>query len=637
MIQQPTLSPLRELGHLVEVEANKRRLILASVSLFGFVLLSVYGVAHFSIDESRLGSFYVLCAAFCAANLVYLYKRTSYSIPLTVLNTTLGGICVVLLYRGMTEGFEPYWLFPVLCISLLINRFAHALTSAVLLVALTLAAQVMGGLSLLDTPFAENSGLRLLLSLSGMACIVLVAVYRTERASKLLLELHEEDIHRLAYYDSLTGLANRPSYLRWLSKVLERARKDARSLAVLYIDLDNFKQINDRCGHRQGDRVLVEFGNRLANCVRPQDGTTRLYADEDVARLAGDEFVVTLHNLREPADAAQVAQRILELFENGFSVDGITHPISASIGITFSESDNLDAETLLNQADSAMYHAKQTGKNTMSFFSKSIAEAVSERRNIEQALQVALAENLLQLQYMPIFASNSLEIVAVEALIRSTHPLLMKTGPGRFIPIAEASGQIRSIDEWVMHHAIGMQRRLRDDAAFTGKMSINVSAVELHNPELPVTLAASLAEHAVSPGDIEIEITETALITGDELSLRTLHQIRDTGVSICLDDFGTGYTAFNQLMNYPVSTLKIDRSFVQQIFTGDKTHRKMAGMLKKLAELYELQVIAEGVETAQQLKYLKRIGCDSVQGYFLARPMTAEALVAHLQEAPRGH
>ncbi len=634
MIQQPTLFPLKELGHLVEVEANKRRLILASVSLFGFVLLSIYGVAHISIDESRLGSFYVICAAFCAANLVYLYKRTSYAIPLAVLNTTLGGICVVLLYRGMTEGFEPYWLFPVLCISLLINRFAHALASAVLLVALTMAAQMLGGLSLLDTPFAENSGLRLLLSLSSMACIVLVTVYRTERASKLLLELHEEDVHRLAYYDSLTGLANRPSYLRWLGKVLERARNDSHGLAVLYIDLDNFKQINDRYGHREGDRVLVEFGNRLANCVRPQDGATRLYADEDVARLAGDEFVITLHNLREPADAAQVAHRILALFENGFRVDGLTHPISASIGITFSECDKLDAETLLNQADSAMYHAKQTGKNTMSFFSKSIAEAVSERRNIEQALQVALAQDLLHLHYMPIFSSNSLEMVGVEALIRSRHPLLDAAGPERFIPVAEVSGQIRSIDAWVLRQAVGMQSQLRELAAFTGRMSINVSATELHNPELPVTLAACLAEHGVPPEDIEIEITETALIIGDELSLRTLHQIRDTGVSICLDDFGTGYTAFSQLMNYPVSTLKIDRSFVQQIFSGDKTHRKMAGMLKKLAALYELQVIAEGVETAQQLKYLKRIGCDSVQGYFLARPMTAEDLIAHLQRPP---
>jgi diguanylate cyclase (GGDEF)-like protein len=627
MVRHPAASPLSELGHLVRVEAAKRRLILASVSLFGVILLLVYGLAHISNEEARLGTFYLVCGLVCTANLIYLCKSKDHRIPLAVLNTTLGGICVVLLYRGISEGFEPYWLFPALSIGLLINRFSHAVTYAVLLVASTLSAYMLAGESLFSGPFAENSALRLLLSLSGMSCIVLVATYRTERASKLLNSLHQEDIHRLAYFDSLTGLANRPSYVRWLEKTLQRAQHGKADLAVLYVDLDNFKQVNDRYGHRQGDQVLVEFGNRLADCVRPHDGTTRLYSGKDVARLAGDEFVVTLPNVREPADAARVARRILDLFAGGFTVNGVTHPISASIGITFSERTRTDAETLLNQADSAMYHAKQSGKNKFCFYSATIANTVEERHAVEEAIQLALRDQLFSLHYMPILDSRSLGVVGVEALLRSTHPLLEDLGPERFIPVAESSGQIRLVDAWVVEHAVAMQARLRASSAYTGRMCINLSAVELHNKHLPNILRDALKNHGVDAADIELEITETALVSGDEVSVETLRRLRELGVSICLDDFGTGYTAFSQLMNYPVSTLKIDKSFVRNLFSEESAHKKMTAMLKRLAELYELRVVAEGVETPEQLKYLRRIGCEYVQGFYLAQPMAAELLL----------
>ncbi len=628
MVRHPAASHLCELGHLVRVESAKRRLILASVSLFGTVLLLIHGLAHISNDESRLGTFYLICGSVCTAVLIYTCKRKDHRIPLAALNTILGGLCIVLLYRGISEGFEPYWLFPALSIGLLINRFSHAVTYAVLLVASTLSAYILAGESILGGPLAENSAMRLLLSLSGMSCIVLVATYRTERASKLLNTLHQEDLHRLAYFDSLTGLANRPNYIRWLGKMLLRAEPSSAILAVLYVDLDNFKQVNDRYGHRQGDRVLVEFGNQLADCVRPLDGTTRLYSGEDVARLAGDEFVVTLPDIREPADAALVARRILDLFEGGFTVDGVTHPISASIGITFSEGMGTDAEALLNQADVAMYHAKQAGKNNLCFYSATIASTVEERHAIEEAVQVALRDELFTLVYMPIMDSRSLEVIGMEALLRSSHPLLEELGPEHFIPVAESSGQIRLVDAWVIDHAVAMQAKLRAVSAYTGRMCINLSAVELHNQDLPDTLRNALKTHAVEAADIEVEITETALVSGDEVSLNTLRRLRELGVSICLDDFGTGYTAFSQLMNYPVNTLKIDKSFVHNIFSAENTHKKMTAMLKRLAELYELRVVAEGVESPKQLRFLRRIGCDYVQGFYLAQPMAADALLA---------
>ncbi len=632
MAQTSTVSPFRELGHLVAVEDSRRLLVFSGITIAGAAFLLLYGVAHVGGESPRLGTFYLICAVLSGLNLAFLYLKRNFLVALTVLNALLAGICAVLLYRSITVGFEPYWLFPALAIGLLINRFRSAAIYAGVLISFTTFTMLSAGTLQSDAPFTHNAHVRLLLSLTGMSIIVLVAGYRAEAANRLLYQLHSEDIHRLAYFDSLTGLANRPTYLRWLQKLLDRATRESELLAVLYVDLDNFKQINDRHGHHQGDDVLVEFGNRLAGCVRPQDGTTRILAEEDVARLAGDEFVITLSHLQSPAGAEYVAKRILELFDDGFTVNGLTHPISASVGIALSDGQIESAETLLNQADAAMYFAKDAGKNKLCFFSPDIAKSVELRRQMELGIQSALESAEFKLEYMPIYDSRSLQIVAVEALIRSDNALLSNIGPDIFIPVAESSGLIKNLDSWVLDTALDEYRQMRSQAGFTGRLCVNISAVELQNPEFPELAESLLDKHGIAPWDVEMEITETALVAGDEHSVKTLLRLRELGLGISLDDFGTGYTAFNQLMRYPVDTLKIDRSFVRDIFSSDGRQRKMAGMLRKLAQLYELRVIAEGVETARQLKYLKRIGCDYVQGFYLCEPLAPLDLIDRLRE-----
>lgn len=621
---------IADLGRLVQVEQRKRRVMIVSLTLVGVFFLITYAIVSINVDLVGLGIFLLGCSLVGIINLIYLRRTGHDSHALGVLNVILGSLCLVLLITGGNENTGPYWIYPALAVGIFINRFRVAVYFGVGFILLS-AIILFAFDSLVLATYTVSESIRFIITLTALAAVSLTGLYQHEAAKDVMLQLHREDIQKLAFYDGLTGLANRASFLRRLQKVLDRARRDHRGLALLYIDLDKFKQVNDRYGHSMGDRLLAEFGVQLADCVRPTDEATRIIADEDVARLAGDEFVVTLADAGDPALAERVAQRILDLFASGFDVEGRNLPVTASIGIAMSDGHIDSAETLLNQADAAMYEAKSNGRNGLEFFSDGIKRILLERHNIETGLQVALAEEQFSLVYMPIYDSNTLSVVAAEVLVRCHTDALEGIGPDRFIPIAESAGLIKPIDQWVLTHAFAGLTRLRERHGFEGVLCINISSLELQNLKFAGEVEALIRELGVAPEGVELEVTETNLAVDDESSVATLRRLKSMGLGLALDDFGTGYMAFNQLMNYPVNRLKIDRSFVEGLFSEQPARRQMVKMILSLAELYDLNVTAEGVETEEQLEYLQQTGCDWLQGNLLSEPLTEAQFVELLE------
>ncbi|MEP5765277.1 MAG: EAL domain-containing protein [Halieaceae bacterium] len=615
--------PGEQHNELIDVENKQRRQLTIILWMIVLLVLITFDVVTYLDGRRSMSLALTGCTAVCIAYLLYEKFAARNSLGLLIPNLSLGLLAVILLVTGGKENTGPLFIYPLITAGVLINRFK---VGAIL--GLGLAVLLIGILFSLDASettarYNYYESTRFVMTLLILLATALIGSYLQEKAKKQMQSLHQ-DVHQLAYYDSLTGLANRSNFRSWLQRMLDRAREEGSALALIYIDLDDFKQVNDRCGHQVGDRLLAEFGRRLGECVRPNDGTTRLVADEDVARLAGDEFIVTLPDVEQPADAEAVAKRILTLFDGGFEVDGLQLPVTCSIGIAYVQGRVENAEKLLNYADAAMYKAKERGKNNYQFFSDTIARDIRERHCIEAGLQDALSRDDFNLLYMPIYDSEALSVVGCEVLLRCESPILPGIGPDRFIPVAEATGLIKPIDLWVLDNAMAGMRRLQDERGFDGVMCINISAVELHNTEFPQQVGRLLTQHGVSADRIELEVTETSLVASDQASQLTLERLRELGVGLALDDFGTGYTAFNQLMNYPVNCLKIDRSFVDALFSDNHAHCKMVDVVQHLGQLYGLRVIAEGVETDQQMSYLREIGCDWLQGYHLSRPLEYE-------------
>ncbi|SDJ51284.1 diguanylate cyclase (GGDEF) domain-containing protein [Ferrimonas sediminum] len=440
-----------------------------------------------------------------------------------------------------------------------------------------------------------------------------------------------DDIQHLAAYDPLTGLANRRKFQFVLDKEIANTLKYEQSLALLYIDLDNFKRVNDSFGHETGDRLLCEYTHRLnkaiLNCRNASPRLTRPL----LARLAGDEFALLLNDVSSANTAISVAKRVLAITENGLTVDGFTHNIGTSIGIALAPRDALDTSALFRCADTAMYQAKLKGKGRYQLFSDDIARLLAEQDAIEQALHTALGREEFELNFQPIFDANNLRVTAIEALLRCNHPQLKQAGPDKFIPVAESTGLIRQIDRWVIEHALSSLAQLQQ-RGFGGVLNINISANELHNEQFPSHISTELGKHNISPAAVELEITETTLIDADRQSVSVLRRLQDIGVNIALDDFGTGYIGFNQLNHYPVNTLKIDRSFVHAIGNESGQKRPMVDVVLELASIFDLDTVAEGVETEQQLLRLRKLGCNFLQGYYLARPMPLTELLKFLEQ-----
>ncbi|MFK8067612.1 MAG: EAL domain-containing protein [Gammaproteobacteria bacterium] len=451
----------------------------------------------------------------------------------------------------------------------------------------------------------------------------------------LNLRQSNEQIRYFAYHDSLTRLPNRLMFGEYLGHALAHAKRRDQSLALMYLDLDDFKVINDTLGHQAGDAVLRELSTRLSDCLRGEDylGHPEISRSETetVARLGGDEFIIFLPNISNPYEAATVANRVLKSISVPFHIENRHLHVSASIGITTYPKDGHDAETLIKNADMAMYHAKEKGKNVYSYYQESMNIAAFERLNLQNELRQALANNEFVLFYQPQVDLNNGEIVSVEALIRWRHPTKGLISPIRFIPIAEQSELIVPIGEWVLKEACKQVRIWRQAGHTDLCVSVNASASQLHRHDLKEVISETLISNDLPAEALEIELTETTISNSEEIVIETLTAIKSLGVRIAMDDFGTGYSSLSYLNKLPIDKIKVDRSFVQKI-TSNTTQAPIITAILAMAHSLDLPVTAEGVELQAQVDFLKDKGCGLIQGYLISHPVSADEISRLLME-----
>ena len=435
----------------------------------------------------------------------------------------------------------------------------------------------------------------------------------------------ERAIHQLAYYDSLTGLANRVLFKDRLSNALSYAERYHQHLATLFIDLDRFKVINDTLGHTVGDRLLTHVAERLSESVRQSDSVGR-HADHEpthaLARLGGDEFTILLTALPTPEDAGRVARRILEALAHPLSIDGHEIFISASIGISIFPSDGATVEALLKNADTAMYHAKEQGRNNCQFYSSGLNAAAAERLDLENELRRALEREEFVVFYQPKLNIHSRKILGAEALVRWKHPKRGLVPPGVFLNAAIDTGLIRPMDEWVLREACRQVKAWETAGLPPITVSANVSNSLFHGRTLPATVADALRDSGLNPSQLELELTESIAMRDVEASVTMLEGLRTMGVRLSIDDFGTGYSSLSYLQRFPLSRLKIDQSFVRDLLTNENNVKSTRAIIA-MAHSLNLSVLAEGVETEGQLARLRAEGRDEVQGYLFSPPKPA--------------
>ncbi|WP_417518890.1 EAL domain-containing protein [Marinobacter sp.] len=437
------------------------------------------------------------------------------------------------------------------------------------------------------------------------------------------LEKSRVKIERLAYHDSLTGLPNRFQAHEDLRHMISLARRENGKMAVLFLDLDNFKRVNDTLGHQVGDQLLKEMATRLSSVLRAEDVILQDPPRDTLdvlARLGGDEFVILLPRVHGSQDAAKVALRILEIMKEPFHLDSKEIYSGSSIGISLFPDDGTDVDDLIKSADAAMYQAKEQGRNNFQFYSASYNRAAFEYISLEGRLRRAIENNELELYYQPLVQASTDKVVGLEALLRWNDPVEGVIPPDRFIPIAEDSGLILPIGEWVLHEA-GRQLSVWQAAGLAdASVSVNVSAIQLQRQDLVTIVDEVLEENGLHPWQLELEITETALMKIRPEVIGDLNAMRQKGVAISLDDFGTGYSSLSLLQELPISKLKIDKSFVRDMLVDSKDAAIVSAVLY-IAKSLGLSSTAEGVETPEQAAHLASEGCDQLQGYLLSRPL----------------
>jgi diguanylate cyclase (GGDEF)-like protein/PAS domain S-box-containing protein len=434
----------------------------------------------------------------------------------------------------------------------------------------------------------------------------------------------EAHILRQAHFDPLTDLPNRFLALDRLSQLIMEAGRNEERIAVLFLDLDDFKKINDTLGHESGDKLLVEAAERLRTTVRSSDS---------VGRLGGDEFIILLAGLKAPMDARLVVENMLSRFRNPFRIDARELVLTASVGIAVYPDDGDNPSELLRNADSAMYHAKDQGRNTYSYFTDAMNQEVSRRLHLEEQMHGALDRGEFRLCYQPQVDVASGRIVSVETLLRWHNPTLGEVLPTEFIPIAEQTGHIVPIGQFVMTTALVMCGEWQKRYGQRLSLAVNLSPRQFRDPDLVSAIAQAINVSGVDAGSLELEITEGVLMSGHAYIAEALTALNEMGVGIAMDDFGTGYSSLSYLRNYPFDTLKIDRDFINNI-TEDRADRELVNAAIAMAHSLGIKVVAEGVETAAQLALLTSLGCELVQGYLFSEPLAAEAL-AELLEAQR--
>jgi diguanylate cyclase (GGDEF)-like protein/PAS domain S-box-containing protein len=432
----------------------------------------------------------------------------------------------------------------------------------------------------------------------------------------------QELIAYQAFHDPLTGLPNRALLLERLNLCLGKARRGGKPLAVLYLDLDRFKIVNDGVGHFAGDDVFKEVARRLTACVRDAD---------TVARIGGDEFVVLLTEIARAEDAETVARKLLASVAEPIFVGDRRFDISTSIGVSVFPEDGGDGETLLRSADNAMYRAKERGRNNYQLSTPELSEEAMKRREVQAGLRRALERKELILHYQPVLSLSTGRIIEFEALVRWQHPERGLIMPGAFIDVAEKAGMMVPLGQWVLKTAANQVKTWQERGFPNMRVAVNVSPSQFHERNLAVSVQEALVENAIRPETLEIEITEGVAMEDAEVTVANLLALRDLNVGISIDDFGTGYSSLSYLKRFPVTTLKIDRSFVSDVVTNQAD----AGIVRAVVAMahgLKLHVIAEGVETKEQFSYLRDNGCDALQGYWFARPQPVEAVDALLAE-----
>jgi predicted signal transduction protein with EAL and GGDEF domain len=455
-----------------------------------------------------------------------------------------------------------------------------------------------------------------------------------EDALRRLGESHEQ-IRALAYQDGLTGLPNRRLLNEHLEKVLARARRKSTEFAVLFIDVDNFKLINDTIGHQAADEVLKKLADSLTELVRSDD-VLSLYVEDEmdmtatittepihesvISRLGGDEFIILLPDTRDRFAAGTVARRLLKHLEEPIVAHGHEVFVTASIGIATFPEDGLTSEILIRNADTAMYHAKQQGKAAFQYYSAAMNAASVERLTLESGLRRALEDDGLELHYQPQVDVRTGKIVGVEALLRWHHAQRGFISPSTFIPIAEDSGLILAVGEWVIQRACRQAVEWQRAGLPKVPVAVNVSGVQVRRQDLREVVRKALASTGLEPQMLQIEITETAIVSVRERAIDLLGQLRDLGVTLALDDFGTGYSSLSYLKSFPIHMLKIDRSFVAEMLT-DHTTASIIEAIISMTRILGLNALAEGVEDQSQFAFLKQLGCDFVQGYYVSTPV----------------
>jgi diguanylate cyclase (GGDEF)-like protein len=457
---------------------------------------------------------------------------------------------------------------------------------------------------------------------------------RTEQLSRRNEELNravqqvtrsKEQLHQLAYYDSLTALPNRRLFIEQLDVLLRLTRREQRIVALLFVDLDNFKRINDSLGHAAGDVMLKEVAGRLSRCLRSSDFLAVGSAGDapsSVARLGGDEFTVVLSNIDRPESAGMVAERLLQSLRAPMLIEGHELVVTPSIGIALAPDHADSVSELLKLADTAMYHAKSVGRNNYAFYSSEMSGSGVGRLKLEAELRRALERRELVLHYQPQVQVGTGEIVGAEALVRWNHPERGLVPPGQFIPLAEEMGLIVELGAWAVVEACSQIRAFQRQHLAAPKISVNVSSLQF-NAAFTSLVQRTIEDFAIDPGLLELELTEGVLMSNAEASIRALHDLKKLGVSLSVDDFGTGYSSLSYLSEFPLDELKIDRSFVIAFDSGPRSASLVSAIIA-MGKSLNLRLVAEGVDSGPQYRFLREAGVDVIQGFLFSKPLPAE-------------
>lgn len=451
------------------------------------------------------------------------------------------------------------------------------------------------------------------------------------------LKASTQQIEELAYYDSLTGLPNKITFLETIQQLLAQAKENNEIIAVLFFDLDNFKNINDGLGHDMGDLLLMEVSNRLKDCIRATDlleRATNLPEETQshlIARMGGDEFTLVLSQINTIEEASKVAVRILSKLSQPFILHEHEIYIGASIGIACFPHDGETPEILLKHADIAMYEAKARGKNNFQYFDHKMNEPVSERLSLESSMRAALDNDEFRIVFQPRVPMQGNNRYEFEALIRWQHPEKGFVSPGLFIPVAEETGFIQHIGDWMLDKACAQIKEWLNDGYKDVLVSINLSPVQFNYGSPSNSVRNALSKYDLHPRHLELEITESGLMQNENTAANLLSSLKEIGVRIALDDFGTGYSSLAYLLRFPIDTLKIDRTFIRNL-TENPQAVSVLKTITSLAESLNLETVAEGVETKEQLNIVQKMGCHNIQGFLFAKPSPAPEAIGFFDE-----